>query len=73
VGYKERDPQRFWLMVRGALRQACAGPALVRVVTVMPDLHRWTIMERLLRHVAPLQDRLRLVDHDVHELGAAGA
>jgi hypothetical protein len=30
-------------------------------------------MERLLRHVAPLQDRLWLVNHDVHELGAAEA
>jgi len=44
----------------------------VQAVTVAPDLHRVTIMERLLKEMAPLQDRLWLVNDDVHELGSAG-
>ena len=44
----------------------------MQAVTVAPDLHRVTIMERLLKEMAPLQDRLWLVNDDVHELGSAG-
>ena len=41
VGGDERDPQRFWLSVLGALRQTAAGSALVRELTAAPDLdHR---------------------------------
>src|SRR5580698_3670998 len=39
----ERDPQRFWLSVLGALRQTAAGSALVRAVTAAPDLDGWAI------------------------------
>src|SRR5947208_13239545 len=33
VGRDERDPQRFWLAVLGALRQTVPGSALVRALT----------------------------------------
>jgi LuxR family transcriptional regulator, maltose regulon positive regulatory protein len=70
VGPDERDPQRFWLSVLGALRQTSAGSALVQVVTAAPDLDGWTITERLLKDLAPLADRTWLVLDDVHELGS---
>src|SRR5271156_1935983 len=38
AGRDERDPQRFWLSVLGALRQTVPGSALVRAVTAAPDL-----------------------------------
>jgi hypothetical protein len=31
---EERDPQRFWLSVPGALRVTAAGSKLVRLLTV---------------------------------------
>ena len=69
----DRDPQRFWLSVLGALRQTSAGSRLVRELTAAPDLDGWAIVERLLKDLAPLQDRLWLVLDDVHELGSAEA
>ncbi len=69
----ERDPQQFWLSVLGALRQTSAGSALVRALTAAPDLDGWAIVERLLKDLAPLQDRVWLVIDDVHELGSAEA
>jgi hypothetical protein len=48
VGRDERDPQRFWLAVLGALRQTSAGSGLVRELTAAPDLDGWAIVERLL-------------------------
>src|SRR5215468_2959987 len=69
AGRGERDPQRFWLSVLGALRQTAAGSALVRAVTAAPGLDGWAITERLLTDLAPLQDRVWLVVDDVHELG----
>jgi LuxR family transcriptional regulator, maltose regulon positive regulatory protein len=38
VGRGERDPQRFWLSVVGALRQTAPGSALVQALTAAPDL-----------------------------------
>jgi LuxR family maltose regulon positive regulatory protein len=38
VGRQERDPQRFWISVLGALRQTAPGSGLVRGVTAAPDL-----------------------------------
>jgi ATP/maltotriose-dependent transcriptional regulator MalT len=73
VGRDERDPQRFWLAVLGALRQTVLGSALVRELTAAPDLDGWAITERLLTDLAPLADRLWLVIDDVHELGSAEA
>jgi len=70
VGRDERDPQRFWLLVLDALRQTSAGRALVRELTAAPDLDGWAIVERLLKDLAPLEDRLWLVIDDVHELGS---
>src|SRR6266436_6723172 len=68
VGPGERDPQRFWLSVLGALRRTSAGSALVRTVTAAPDLDGWAIVERLLKDLAPLADRTWLVLDDMHEL-----
>ena len=70
AGRDERDPQRFWLAVVGALRQTTAGSALVRELTAAPDLDGWAIVERLLQDLAPLEERLWLVVDDVHELGS---
>jgi LuxR family transcriptional regulator, maltose regulon positive regulatory protein len=70
VGRGERDPQRLWLSVLGALRQTMPGSALVRALTAAPDLDGWAITERLLTDLAPLQDRIWLVIDDLHELGA---
>ena len=73
AGRWERDPQRFWLSVAGALRQTSAGAGLVRAVSAAPDLDAWGLVERLLADLAPLQDRLWLVIDDVHELGSSDA
>ena len=70
AGRDERDPQRFWLAVLGALRQTVPGSALVRPVTAAPDLDGWEIVERLLKDLAPLGERLWLVIDDLHELGS---
>src|SRR5262245_47377827 len=73
VGREERDPQRFWLAVPGALRQTSAGSGLVRALTAAPDLDGWAMVERLLTDLAPLQERLWLIIDDLHELGSAEA
>jgi LuxR family transcriptional regulator, maltose regulon positive regulatory protein len=70
AGRDERDPQRFWLSVLGALRATSAGSELVRTLTAAPDLDGWAMVERLLTDLAPLQDRLWLVIDDLHELGS---
>src|SRR5262245_39515541 len=69
AGRGERDPQRFWLSVRAALRATAAGAALVRELTAAPELDGWVITERLLADLAPLDEALWLVVDDVHELG----
>jgi len=69
VGRDERDPQRLWLSVLTALRQTVPGSVLVRALTGAPDLDGWAIVERLLKDLAPLQDRLWLVIDDAQELG----
>ena len=73
LGRGEQDPQRFWLSVIGALRTTAAGSALVRELTAVPDLDGWAVVERLLKDLAPLADRLWLVIDDAHELGSAAA
>jgi LuxR family maltose regulon positive regulatory protein len=67
----ECDPQRFWLSVLGALRETVPGSALVRELTAAPDLDAWAVVERLLKDLAPLEDRVWLVIDDVHELSSA--
>src|SRR5580693_7016745 len=69
AGREERDPQRFWLSVLGALRATGPGAGLVRAVTGAPDLDGWALAEGLLSDLAALADRLWLVVDDVHELG----
>ena len=69
AGRAERDPQRFWLSVAGALRQTGPGAGLVRAVTGAPDLDGWALAEGLLSDLAPLEERVWLVIDDVHELG----
>ena len=70
---EERDPQRLWISVAGALRDTAAGAALVRGLTAAPDLDGWTVVERLLEDLASLEDRVWLVIDDLHELGSAEA
>jgi LuxR family transcriptional regulator, maltose regulon positive regulatory protein len=69
----EQDLQQFWLLVLCALRQTAPGLALVQPLTAAPDLDGWAIAERLLKDLAPLQDRIYLVIDDLHELGPAEA
>jgi LuxR family transcriptional regulator, maltose regulon positive regulatory protein len=73
VGRGEQDPQRFWLSVLGALRGTSAGSGLVRELTAAPDLDGWAVVERLLKDLTPLADRLWLVIDDMHELRSADA
>jgi LuxR family transcriptional regulator, maltose regulon positive regulatory protein len=73
AGGDERDPQRFWLSVLGALRQTTSGSVLVRELTAAPDLDGWAIVERLLKDLVPLEDPIWLVIDDVHELGSGEA
>jgi LuxR family maltose regulon positive regulatory protein len=67
----ESDPQQFWLSVLRGLRQTAPGSVLVRELTAAPDLDGWSIVERLLKDLAPLNDRVWLMVDDVHELGSA--
>ena len=73
VGRGEQDPQRFWLSVLSALRGTSAGSGLVRELTAAPDLDGWAVVERLLKDLTPLADRLWLVIDDMHELRSAEA
>ena len=40
----------------------------MQALSAAPDLDGWAIVERLLKDLAPLSDRLWLVIDDVHEL-----
>jgi LuxR family transcriptional regulator, maltose regulon positive regulatory protein len=64
----ESDPQRFWIGVADALRGTAAGSTMVRELTASPELDGWAIVERLLQDLAPLEERLRLVIDDVHQV-----
>ena len=57
IGRDERDPQRLWLSVLGALRQTVPGSQLVRELTAAPDLDGWAMVERLLKDLAPRAGR----------------
>jgi LuxR family maltose regulon positive regulatory protein len=70
---EERDPQRFLISVANALRDTAAGSALVRPLTVAPDLDGWAVVERLLQDLHSLRDRVWLVIDDLHELRSAHA
>ena len=73
VGRDERDPQRFWASVLGALRGTAPGAGLVRELTAAPDLDGWAVVERLLKDLAPLSEPVWLVVDDVHLLGPGQA
>jgi len=73
VPSEERDPQRLWISVLGALRDTATGAALVRWLTAAPDLDGWTVVERLMEDLASLEDRVWLVIDDLHELCSAEA
>src|SRR5205807_7352972 len=73
VQSEERNPQRFWVSVLSALQQTAAGSTVVGSLTAAPDLDGWAVVERLLKDLAPLGDRVWLVLDDVHELGSAEA
>jgi LuxR family transcriptional regulator, maltose regulon positive regulatory protein len=70
AGRDEGDPRRFWLSVLDALRRTAAGSTLVQEVTAAPELDGWTVVERLLKDLAPLDEPVWLVVDDVHELGS---
>jgi len=70
AGRGERDPQKFWLSVLDALRHTAPGSVLVQPLTAAPDLDGGAIAERLLKDLAPLDDRIWLAIDDVHELGS---
>ncbi len=72
VDSEEPDPRRFWISVADALRGTAAGSVLVRPLTAAPDLDGWAVVERLLKDLAPLEDRLWLVIDDAHLLGPGG-
>jgi LuxR family transcriptional regulator, maltose regulon positive regulatory protein len=67
----ERDQQRFWVSVADALRGTGPGSALVEPVTAAPGLDGWAMVERLLKDLAALDERIWLVIDDVHELRSA--
>jgi LuxR family maltose regulon positive regulatory protein len=68
VDREVRHPRTFWIAVADALRGTAAGSALVRPLTPAPDLDGWAVVERLLKELASLQDRLWLVIDDAHLL-----
>ena len=70
AGQDEHDPQRLWVSVIDALRRTLPGAALIQAVSAAPDVDGWALVERLLRDLAPLRERVWLVVDDVHELGA---
>ena len=69
VASEDRDPQGFWISVANALRGTAAGSALVRPLTGVPGLDGWAVVDRLLRDLASLEDRLWLVIDDAQLLG----
>ncbi len=73
VARNERDPQRFWLAVVAALRETGPGSELVQALSAAPDLDGGAIVERLLKDLAPLGQRIWLVIDDVHELDSIEA
>src|SRR3954453_2714343 len=73
VEHEQRDAQRFWLSVIGALRSPPAGATRVGGLTPAPDLDGWAIVERLLEDLGSLEDRVWLVIDDLHELRSTEA
>jgi LuxR family maltose regulon positive regulatory protein len=70
VERNECDVQKFWAEVVDALRGTEAGSKLLRTLEPAPSLDGWAILERLLKDLATLDERLWLVVNDLHELGS---
>jgi LuxR family maltose regulon positive regulatory protein len=70
VERNECDVQKFWTAVLDALRGTEAGSKLLRTLEPAPSLDGWAILERLLKDLAALDERLWLVVNDLHELGS---
>ena len=68
VGRRERDPQRFWLAVVGALRATPAGSHVVGALTAGREFDAGDLVERLLEDLSGLDEPLWLVLDDLHEL-----
>ena len=68
----ERDGQRFWLSVIGALA-GVAGEGVVTRVSPSPGFHGRVMVERLLTDLESLEQPVVLVIDDLHELGSAEA
>jgi LuxR family transcriptional regulator, maltose regulon positive regulatory protein len=70
VERNECDVQKFWRDIVDALRGTEAGSKLLRTLEPAPSLDGWAILERLLKDLAALDQRLWLVMNDLHELGS---
>jgi LuxR family maltose regulon positive regulatory protein len=70
VERNEFDAQKFWTDVVDALRRTETGSKLFRTLEPAPSLDGWAILERLLKDLATLDERLWLVVNDLHELGS---
>ncbi len=68
----ERDGQRFWLSVIGALA-GVAGEGVVARISPAPGFHGRAVVERLLADLRSLEEPAVLVIDDLHELGSAEA
>ena len=68
----ERDAQRFWLQVIGAVADA-AGDELIERVSPAPQFAGAVVLERLLAQLERLEEPLVLVIDDLHELGSDDA
>ena len=68
----ERDGQRFWLSVIGALA-GVAGEGVVARVSPAPGFRGRAMVERLLADLRSLEEPAVLVIDDLHELGSAEA
>src|SRR5580658_1257601 len=73
VERNECDVQKFWTAVVDALRRTEAGSKLLRTLDPAPSFDGWAILERLLKDLAALDERLWLVVNDLHELGSGEA
>jgi LuxR family transcriptional regulator, maltose regulon positive regulatory protein len=62
---------RSQIVSRLALRAYVFGSKLVRPLTAAPGLDGWAITERLLKDLAPLEERIWLAVDDLHELSSA--